>query len=436
MENTIKFKEYITSKIEVIFLVFLFFTFFFRTFRYYLGIFTFTEYLTFPMALFYIMLQCLNIEKFNSHKVLIVVYFLFLSWLLFGMISYFFSIDQNLSQYTLQLRIAHFLNFYVVSQFITSRKRLRAYEIILLICMLWNIGFSFWEIFTMQHLPMSQFYGVISFIPTGTFTNENTLASIFLVCSPFLFFLRGKLSKHFGVTILFIIFFIFCTQGVRLALIVFIPLLIYVFIKRTHIIYKIIFFALVGISILYILHKYPIVKSVAKIQIERNLLSFGSEVESLQVRSTKARLALIRIAFEEFVATKGFGSGVGTFERLLTNPENAMATANAFNAHNMFMEVLATEGIIGVILLFFIIFSCLHPIIFSVPPPSWKQLLNLKMYGDDEKKVLLFLLFLIIGTTLIASYRTKYGYFNLLGYAYALMFNIPQTSAKALINNQ
>ena len=418
------FIEYIRSKSEIVFFLILFFAIFFRVFRYNIGIFAFTTYLTYPMALIFLAFQFLNFIDVNYHKTLFVVYFMFLAWLMYGVITLFFTIAPDESLSTLHLRFSSFLNFYVVTQFLTSTKRFKMFELSLFICLIWNICVAFWEITTFNHLPMSNYADIISFVPTGAFVSENTFASKLLVCSSFLFFVKGKFYRHVAVSVLFLLFVIFCAQGARLAIMVFLPFLMYVFFKWTNFTYKLCLILLCIFTLNALYKQMPFAKTLIQQQIDTGILSFTAEQESLFQGSTRARIETLKIGIEEFVASAGLGTGVGSFGVVILSPQHVDKTMYTINAHFMFVEVLATEGIIGFILLFFIIFTCLLPIVVK---DNRFSLFRWKSLSPDEQHVILILLFIIVGTTLIASYRTKFIYWIILGYAYALMFNKPET---------
>ena len=413
----------VQNKAELIFILMLFVAIFFRLFRYNIGTLSFTAYLTYPIAFVFIMFQILNYIELNYHRTLFIVYFLFLSWLMYGVITLFYTVSYELSIATLELRFASFLNFYVVTQFLTTRRRFLAFETTLFICLLWNIGVAAWEIMTLNHLRISRFYEIPYFIPTGAFLSENTFASKLLVSSTFLFFIKGKYLKYVAITMLFLLFIIFCTQGVRLALIVFTPILLYVFFKRTNYIYKIcVLFTLIFV-LHYLFSTNPIMKIIVKNHIETQILSLGNELQSVSVGSTRARIAVIKEGLQGLASSGGFGIGVGSFAMLVQQPHCKADIMNSINAHLMLLEVLATEGFIGFFLLIFILFSCLKPILFKDNKFSFFSLFRLRSLTQDEKHVLLILLFIIVGTTLIASYRTKFLYWIILGYGYSMMYN-------------
>ena len=416
-------KNLLKDKAELIFIIFLFVAIFFRLFRYNIGSFAFTTYLTYPVAFVFIVFQILNLIELNYHRTLFIVYFLFLSWLMYGVITLFYTVSYELSIMTLELRFASFLNFYIVTQFLTTRRRFLAFEVTLFICLMWNIAIAYWEMLTFNHLPISRFYDIPYFIPTGAFLSENTFASKLLVSSTFLFFIKGKYLKYVAITMLFLLFIIFCAQGVRLGLMVFTPFLVYVFFKRTNYVFKICVLLAIIFATHYVFTKYPLAKTMVKYQIDSNILSFRQEFQSVTVGSTRARIAVIKEGLNGFASSGGFGIGVGSFAMLLRQPHCKADILNSINAHLMFIEVLATEGFIGLTLLLFILFSCLKPILYKGNRFSLFSVFRFRSLSEDEKHVLMILLFIIAGTTLIASYRTKFLYWIILGYAYSMMYN-------------
>ena len=429
MESTISLTlknnhtNHLSKYIDNIILIFLLLTIFFRAFQYYFGILAVTQYFTFPLALIFIFFQSLNLIKFNDNKTLLLIYFFFISWLFYGLITLFFSIQPNLTINVLAHRTASFLIFYVVTQFLTTKRRFSAFEKILFVCLIWNIGVAVWEITTFNHFPMSRFYNMPWFIPTGTFRNENFFCSILLILSSFLFFLKGKYTKHLAASLLFILSFIFICQGARMAIAFFFPLVVFFFIKNTNFLYKISVIIVILLSIKILFAANPLYKEIAKNHFQKQIMSLGSEFESLSIGSTKARLNLIDLSLEEFAATGGLGVGAGTFETLVRNPSKKDNIMGSIDAHLIFAEVLGTEGIIGLVLVCLIIFSCLKPIVLKNNKISFINLIKLWSLSDNEKHAIIIVAFFLISTTLIATYKIEYIYWAILGYAYAMMYN-------------
>ena len=420
MEKLNPIKQYISVYSEYLFLIGLFLTVFFQTFKYYLGILFVAEYFIFFLLIFYIILLLLNIEKIHYNKTLFITYFLFLLLLMYGTIGMFFAQHTENVIYALFQRFISFLNLLVISQYLSTKKRIVFFEFILLFCILWNLGVAVWEITTLQHLPQSQFYGKLSFIPTGTFNNENNLAATFFICSPFLFFIKNK-TKDLAIFLLFIILLIITIIGARLLIFVFLPFFVYVFLKRLPILNKLIFCLVVFFAINAIFSKVPLAKEIASRQKMLDFSSFSDETDSQIPGSVEVRFYLMKVALEELGNSYGLGIGSGNFERRI-HPDREAYLARIKVAHSLFFDVLATEGIIGFIIVCLIVFSCLRAIVYQTNKSTKSTYFFLSL-SEDEKKVMICILFFVVGTTLIGYYKDNQVFWSILGYSYAIIYN-------------
>ena len=415
-------KTYLQSRFEIVFILLLFIAVFFQTFQYPESVFSIVRHFPYLLGFIFIILQLFGIEKLKYDKTLFKVYILFIFWIMYGLLTTFFAHNHDLNLSVIHLRFATLVIVYVMSQFLCTDKRIKAFEYILLFCIIWNIGIALWEITTFQHFPKSNYYEMASYMPTGTFENENALACIFLISSPFLFFAEKKIKINLFVTVLVILLFMLFATGARMALIVFTPFVLIIFIKKTKILYK----TLVILTVIFIINsvftKYPTVKFLVQNHINRQVLSLGTEMESQRIGSTEARLELMRLSLDDFIDSKGFGRGVGSFEKNQT-PDRYTKTGNAYSPHNIFFEALAEEGLIGFVLLFFILFLSLKPLLVKEDGISLWNLIRFKTMTQNEKKLLLALLFYLVGTLTAGSPRYMHIFSFILGYIYALGFN-------------
>ena len=424
-ENTLgssNSKKFVINKTEIVVFCLVFIGFFFQMFPQMHGRFIIVYYLSTLIFLAYVTLQTLGFEKFHYNKPILFAYFLFLCWLFYGLIRTYFNSDHEVAGTFLHLRMMYFFIFYVVTQYLQKENRLRIFENIVVICVIWNILVCFWEMSTLTHLPGSRHYGRLIPTPTGSFYNENDLASAFLICCAALFYLKGNFYRHFGITLVIIVFIITCVQGARLNLMALFPILLLHFFFKTKLSYKLITILSLTLIFTFLLMKFPLIKLYVDYLIEDQILSFGTEMESDRLGSMRQRVSLYIACLEMFVETYGFGVGVGQFERSVSL-EQLISTGSIDIPHNFFLEILATEGIVAIILLLAIVFSPLLPILKSKNRSSILSLLNLKTLSENEKRVLTFLFFFIVAAAVPSSIRFQFPYWSLLGFHYALIYS-------------
>ena len=414
-------RKYLSDKVELILFLIVFIASFFQLFPYYEGKFAITYYFSTIMFITYITFQLSGLENFNFHKPILFLYFLFICWLMYGLVSLFFISNHDDGLRHIHLRFMSFFNFYVITQFLTSNKRINVYEKIILICIIWNIGLCIWEITTLQHLPPSKFHNIPTFIPTGAFNNQNDLPAAILICCPILIFMKGKFFKYLSAIVLLLIFIIMGTQGSRLVMMALFPFLLLHFIFKTSKLYKITTILSIILIVSFILYKFPVIRFFAKKQIKEHVISFGFEAQSQRLGSTRIRKELYLISLEKFAQSKGLGVGIGNFEKTLI-PQRIYSTGSINVPHSLFFETLATEGIIGFSLVFIIVFSILIPIFNKQRNyPSLSIFYNNNI-SEAEKRVLIFLLFFIVAVSVPSSIRSYFIYWNILGYNYTLIY--------------
>jgi len=312
----------------------------------------------------------------------------------------------------------YFFVFYVVTQYLNDEKRIKIFEKIVLICVIWNVCICIWTITTLQHLPSAHNYGKAIFIPSGAFFNQNDLSSAFLLCCSILLFVKGKVGQ---ITLL-LVFFTMIVQGARLNLMILTPFFLYHFIFKTSRWYKLVVIATIILAISFVFIKFPATGALGKHYVTSRAGSFGTEVESQQIGSVRTRWRLYLISLEKFALTYGLGVGIGNFE-YSTSPNRAIDTGGVLIPHNFFAEMLATEGIVSFTLICIIIFSPLLPIIRNERRKSILSLTDIKSLSENEKRVFVFLIFFFIAVAIPSSIRAHLIYWSMLGYNYSLIYN-------------
>lgn len=417
MEKSFQIKNYFLSKLEILSLALFFIFFFFQAFPFYIGPLKVFYYYPALIFIYIIGLQIAGYQKFIASKEYILIYTVFALWIFYTAISIFWSIDHQEAIRMVFLRFISFFCFYVMTQFFTNNKRITFFELFVIISLIFNIFLAFYSVTTLQHLPTSKQYGRIHFVPTGAFFNENDFASALLICTPVLFFIKGKIKQHIAAVIILILFLVISIQGARLILIAYIPFMIWFLYKKTHILFKISTLVLTVSLVSYILMNYSMIRFMVNKQIDEHILSFGTELQSQRLGSMEIRVELYKIALEKFTESKGLGVGAGNIESTLS-PYRTIPTTGIPNIHSLFFETLANEGVIG--------FSCLIFITFY----SLLILKKIRFYdGSSKYKILCVVLFFVFSVSVPSSIKGVYIYWTMLGYAYALLFH--QQEAKA-----
>ena len=432
LSNNIYLRRYLFDRVEVILFFLIFLASFFQMFPFYVGIFRVTYYFSTFLFVIYLSLQFMRLEAFNFNKPILFIYFIFFCWLLYGLGSLFFITNHEDGFWLLHLRFMYFFNFYVITQFLISKKRIEAYKKIILICIVWSLGVCIWEMITLQHLPGSKFYNVPHYVPTSAFMNENDLPAIILICCPILLFMKSKFLRYLSSVVLLIFFIITFVQSTRTVLIVLFPFFVYHFVKKTNWIYKLITIACIVSTLSLLLNTVPVFNFMVRKHLRERVFSFGLEARSQLLDSKSVRQELYILSLEKLVDSKGLGIGIGNFEKS-SDPNRLLSTGGIDIAHSVFAETLGSEGIIGLFLLCLIVFSLLFPIIKTKSRDSVLSLFRIKTLADAEKQVLTFLIFFVASVSVPASVRGYMLYWGILGYNYALIYT-QETDSSSLLS--
>jgi len=423
IDERLSIKQYLTNRVEFALFCLVFIMIFFQLFPLYHGKLFFVTYY-FPVIIFviYVCIQLLGFEKFNFNKDILLIYFFFTCWLLYGLLSVYFNINHEDALVHIRMRFEHFFCFYVITQFLTTEKRIKVFEKMVLFNIIWNLGVSIWEITTLQHLPTSKYFERIHYVPTGAFPNENDLPSAMLICLPMLFFMRDKFWRYVCISVLVVFFFVIIAHGTRTIIATSFPFIFYLFIKKTSSLYKTIIFTILISALFLFLNSDTTLKLMVKGHIDTRVINPAIEFHSQRLSSGTIRSYMYKISFEKFVESKGLGIGIGNFERHFSPPYQISTGGNQF-AHNLFAEILTNEGIIGFTLLCLIVFSILPPILSDKNKKSILDVFNSSNFKEDEKRVLIFLFFFVISVAVPATVRHYFIYWSILGYNYAIIFN-------------
>jgi len=311
--------------------------------------------------------------------------------------------------------------FYVITQYLVSKKRITFFFVTLIICILWNIGVCAWEVITLQHLPPSRFYNKLSYIPTAAFGNENMIACHFMVSIPILFFSKVKVVSHLCNFVLLLVYLLIIIMGGRINLIIMTPFLIAHFLFKTNILYKIAIVVTIFFLVSHFFSINPTFKRIVTKHFKQNVFSFSSEIKTIRPSSIKERIDIMRIAAGEFGDTKGLGVGIGNYKYSTMFTRKYLGIATQF-PHNYIIEVLTDEGIVGVLLFLLIYLSLLKPILQRKLQDSKNYFLNIGAYLQNEKQVLLFSLFFFSTICTTGTLNGRQLYWITLAFNYALIY--------------
>jgi len=411
-------KQYIERSLELPLFLLIFGNVFFMMFPYFVGRFVFAGYLQYLLIFVYIIMQLTGIEKFKQNKEILFIYFCFTCLLFWELLSYLFLSQHEKAQGFLTHKMMSFCLFYVFSQYLSTEKRVSMFLKILVICILWNVGICLWEIFTVKHFPMSRMYDRVSIIPTGAFYNENDLSQLLLITIPVLFFSKNKILSHLCNLLLLIIFIITIIAGARLSLLAMFPIIIIHFITKTTIWYKIVIIAAITISINQFLISNPEILNIVKLHIEKNVLSFSFETETMRTSSIKERMNMIVLQIEEFANSGGIGVGLANYEYSTMYTRRYWDNGTLF-AHNFLFQTLCDEGIIGFLLSIIIFFSLLKYNITCRVNDVRHHFWNVLAWNKMEMQIVLYLFF--FSTSGILGSLFSHHFFIISAYYYSLV---------------
>ncbi|MCL2064621.1 MAG: O-antigen ligase family protein [Candidatus Cloacimonetes bacterium] len=414
--------SYLMCKTEFIIFFLVFVSVFFQLFPYYEGYFIVTYYLPTLVFIIYFSLQIVGLEKLNINKSILFIYFLFFFWMFYGLGSLFFTLNHDFSFTTMHYKFIYFFNFYVITQFLSSESRIRFFEKLIIICILWNLSVSIWEITTLTHLPPSKYYNIPHYIPTGAFYNENDLPAALLICTPIILFMKGKYIENLCTILFLLLYMVIGFHATRIVLITLAPFLIYRIIFKMNLLFKLTALVIIFFSAMYIFSNIPMANFLFNKHIKERVASFGLEANSQRISSTTVRSRLYLISIEQMINSKGLGVGMGNFDNSFPY-DRLNETDHVIQPHNFFFEILGSEGIPGFFLLCFIVFTPLLTIIKNKNRDSIFSLLNIKSLTDTDKRVLLFFLFFVISSASPSSIRNYFIYWTILAYNYALTYN-------------
>lgn len=210
---------------------------------------------------------------------------------------------------------------------------------------------SLWELATGSHLHLSRYHNmpIPIPIPTGFYYNENNQTIITSMILPYAsyFFLTSKklYQQFFYISIILMFIIIAAVAGARISMIISIPFLAFVLIKKRS--FKLI--GLIFISLLLLYSYVSIYRSkdlkLATVYLKYQYESITQEVNSYNIGSTQIRINMIKNAVNYFGESHYMGVGAGNYD-YLTKQGNFSEVDWIENTHSYFFELLANYGII------------------------------------------------------------------------------------------
>ncbi|MDD4156311.1 MAG: hypothetical protein PHY08_07025 [Candidatus Cloacimonetes bacterium] len=274
--------------------------------------------------------------------------------------------------------------------------------------LLFNVLVAFWEMLSLHHFPTSKRYQYLSFTPTGAFYNENSFAAVLMLCTPFLFYDYKKYYKIISDVLIVVVFIIFAAQGARLALLMYFPVMLYYIYKRTSLIFKISIFTIIIFSTLLLIHKFPAVGFIFNRHINNHVFSFGKEIESPLLGSMDVRKELYTLSVMNAIETRGFGKGIGNFERSISHAKKKTFSKDN-NPHSLFFEITNSEGLISLISLSLIVFL-----------PLFYMIRNDKLNNRMKFFIFWLVIYFTFSNFLPGNIRSIYLYWTVLSFVYVL----------------
>lgn len=342
--------------------------------------------------------------RLNNTRFYIVSFLLF--WIGYSCLSYSWARDSTAVMITSISLLVHFFVFVSVLSYLIFFKHHFSFFLSLLILILFFYIFSsFYESFTMTHVWYSRKAEVMSFVPTGPFYNENTLAAAMIMLFPLVLFLGKYLNNKIlsvigGISSLSVIL-IALIQSARIALIfLFINITLY-FLFFINVKQKISIIVVIVILFVSMSTIFPLQTKIAELEYHDTLNSIFSELEQIRPSSMKIRKGLFD-HYGDFISKSWmFGIGSGNFVNEMSKWRKEV-TFNVMDAHNYTFEILSTNG---VIIGFFYIILIVYPTI---------KLLILFFREQTSKRYLYFAFFLSLfnywGTNLLPGSLSKFSF--------------------------
>jgi len=345
-------------------------------------------------------------EKIRINKIYLTAYLILIFWSIYSLLSGLWSINLGATLNQSNSIISFLLSFFIITQLIDTQQKLENMNKLFLIIFIAYLIISVWEMTTFSHLPTSKAVidGRFTNAPYGPFFNRNNFASILLLIFPLIIFgLRKSKGKIFIPILILFMVIIFFVQGARIAILAlsfFIIVNIFYSTKTESLISLI----LILITLfLYNHFKDNKLLILAKKGTISEIVSLNYEIDSYKQSSMKQRKYLGLSAIEMFFESKMCGVGSGNFENNMT-PLRKSKTAGIINSHNFFMEILATNGLLVAMLLFFLFVYVLI------------NLLRIYKKDKDALGLILVLILLIPASILPSSFFRFFHFWNIFAY--------------------
>jgi O-antigen ligase len=151
----------------------------------------------------------------------------------------------------------------------------------------------------------------------------------------------------------------------------------------------------------------------AQMELNHRFRTLGDEAGSMFLRSGEIRMNLYSLSLGMLADSYGLGVGVGNFENTV-DPQRLKGVGGINVPHNFFFETIATEGLVGLILVIMIIYYPFLSILM-------RKGVKLRKMNEVDKRVLLFSVLFFISVAIPSGIRGMFFYWSLLGYNYALI---------------
>ncbi|MCK9309478.1 MAG: O-antigen ligase family protein [Candidatus Cloacimonetes bacterium] len=272
-----------------------------------------------------------------------------LIWLLYSLLSYNWAVEQDSALEYSQIIFIDMGVFFVFSGFFRNQKWLKMTPYFFLIIFVMYLSTSVWEIVNLSHLPVSHYYGKLTFVPTGPFYNENNLAGFFLLPLPFIFFLpklhRSQWLRILCGLLVLGMFVIITIQGARIAMMAAVLLGGVGFLFLTSRATKGYSLIVIGLLIFILMQTASPLASMGGKMLIKEISSVNTEKETARMSSLRIRKQLFVEILELTAQSKFMGVGAGNLETYM-GMDRSQRTGGVTNAHNFVLELLGDFGIL------------------------------------------------------------------------------------------
>lgn len=287
--------------------------------------------------------------KLRYEKKSLFLYLFLALWMCYSLFSYVWADDkQNVIDYTMFIG-AYLIISIIISQFCNTIKRLKFIHFLFILISLAYIAVAIWEVSGFRHMFISRHVDNFTFIPTGPFYNENTLASAIILIFPFIIFGTRMITNvivKFGLWLIaFLLLLIVVIQSARFAiLIIGLDLFLY-FIVFLNFKKKIQFLTMLLLLSAILMKTFPIEYDFLTNYMDNSLRSLTTEQVQYMPSSMKIRKELVSHYIDLGAETYLFGLGSGNFVNEM-GKWRLLKTFGVRDAHNYVMEIFTGNGLL------------------------------------------------------------------------------------------